>query len=299
MNKVLVTGANGFIGRNILTKMIDANLWPLALIRSSTNVEFLQNAGIQTIQDSGDPTEIRRVLLKEEISGVLHLASYYCKEHKDTDIQSLIESNIALGLRILQASLNTNIKWFLNTGTFWQNFNNESYSPVNLYAASKQAFEDMAKYFTEVTPLKFVTLALNDTFGPYDTRAKIFNLLMNQVGAKDTLKMSGGEQIIDISYIDDVCDAFIHIMKLLESNSPLIISGDRFALHSPERKTLKDIVKDFELEANTNLKIEWGALPYRTREVMSPWKGGKAIPGWSPKYTFRDGVAKIIGMKND
>lgn len=297
MTKVLLTGANGFIGKSILLKMQELDLVPITLIRKSTQTHFLDEHSVPTIIDSGDPGELREVIKQEKIAGILHLASYYCKEHRDSDLATLVDSNISLGLRILQSTLGTEVRWFLNTGTFWQHYNNEEYSPVNLYAATKQAFEDLAQFYIETSDLKFITLNLNDTFGPNDTRAKIFNLLLNQINSPTPLKMSGGEQIMDICYIEDVCSAFTHLIKLLESNSPHLQAGDSLALHSFERKTLREIVRDFEEVVGVKLNIEWDALPYRKREVMLPWEAGKNIPEWSPQYSFRDGVAKILGQK--
>ena len=54
-----------------------------------------------------------------------------------------------------------NLKWFINTGTFWQNYQSEKYNPVNLYAATKEAFQNIAKYYTETSSLIFTTIKLN------------------------------------------------------------------------------------------------------------------------------------------
>lgn len=70
---------------------------------------------------------------------------------------------------MLEACKKAETKWFLNTGTIWQNYNvsdkSDEYNPVDLYAASKQAFITMAKYYTETSKLRFCTLKLCDTYG--------------------------------------------------------------------------------------------------------------------------------------
>jgi nucleoside-diphosphate-sugar epimerase len=80
-------------------------------------------------------------------NGVIHLAALVqSQKHSSQDIDRLLDTNIKFATKVLEISVSANVQWFINTGTFWQNFQNAEYSPVNLYAATKQAFEIIAKY---------------------------------------------------------------------------------------------------------------------------------------------------------
>lgn len=137
-----------------------------------------------------------------QVDGVVHLASQFIAEHTSEDIEGLIVSNILYGTYILDASIQADVQWFLNTGTFWQHYHGSSYDPVNLYAATKQAFEDIAKFYVEAHDLRFCTLKLCDTYGPGDTRQKIFNLFERSEASGEVIEMSAGEQLIDIVHVD-------------------------------------------------------------------------------------------------
>ena len=132
---------------------------------------------------SNNINELNEYIIKNEIEGVVHLATLFVAQHQPEDIKDLILSNIYLGTAILEALKGSKVKWFLNTGTIWQNYrpNCRRYHPTNLYAATKQAFIDMAAYYVETSRLKFVTLKLSDTFGDGDTRRKLFTILKKQV----------------------------------------------------------------------------------------------------------------------
>jgi nucleoside-diphosphate-sugar epimerase len=240
------------------------------------------------------------VFEKEKFDGVIHLASLFLASHESTDISNLVSSNITFGIELLECSKESNVKWFINTGTFWQNYQSDSYNPVNLYAATKEAFEKIADFYIQTSNLIFTTIKLNDTFGPNDTRNKVFNLWSKISKSGEVLEMSAGEQIIDISYIDDVVDAYISLVNHLDSSDKNKFKNKTFAVKSAERMSLKELSKVFEEATNTKLNIVWGGREYRDREVMIPWEHGKVVPGWRPKYSLKEAIIKTMeNINND
>jgi nucleoside-diphosphate-sugar epimerase len=68
----------------------------------------------------------------------------------------------------------------------------------------------------------------------------------------------------------------------------------RYAISSEEVVKLKDLVKLYEQVPRSKLKIEWGARPYRAREVMVPWDKGESLPGWRPLTSLQEGIRKLL-----
>ncbi len=167
----------------------------------------------------------------ERFDGIIHLASFFLASHMTKDISSLISSNILFGTELLECCKDSGVKWFINTGTFWQNYQNEGYNPVNLYAATKEAFETVSKYYVETSDLIFTTIKLNDTFGPNDTRNKVFNLWSKIAESGETLQMSPGEQIIDICYIEDVVNSYVLLLEHLNSEKKKSLKIKNMLLH--------------------------------------------------------------------
>ena len=184
----------------------------------------------------------------------------------------------------------------INTGTFWQHFQNDDYNPVCLYAATKQAYEMILKYYLETTALKVITLKLYDTYGPNDPRKKLFALLETAAKEQQLLKMSPGEQLIDIVYIDDVVQAFILAAQRLQKQNKT--NHEIYAVSSGNPISLKKLVAIYENVSGNKLDIQWGGRPYREREVMKPWDKGKWLPGWRPKYNLEQGIARILQFRS-
>lgn len=291
--KILITGATGFIGRHLTKKLLEKNNSLYAVVRKTAKRNVLDSR-IKTIVFDGDLNRLISVMEKEKFDGVIHLASLFLATHKTEDVVNLINSNVLFSTLMLEATVKSNIPWFINTGTFTQHYKNKKYSPVNLYSATKQAFEDIARYYIETTKLNFVTIKLFDTFGPNDTRPKVFSLWSKIADTGESLEMSPGEQILDVNYVENVADGYVKMTELFLSDNEKKFKGKAFSLSSGERYTLKKLSKIFEQATGKKLNINWGKKPYRPREVMVPWEKGENVPGWKPKISLKQAIRLTV-----
>lgn len=279
--KILVTGCNGFIGNHLCARLRKEHE-VFYLARPHNPMQQPGANGSTFFFENNNIGALSRFIRDNQIEGIIHLASYYVQAHKEEEIPNLIQSNVYFGTAVLEAAAKADVKWFINTGTIWQNFNapdgSDCYCPVNLYAATKQAFMDVTKFYSETTGIRICTLKLCDTYGPNDTRRKIYALFEEKARTGELLQMSAGEQIMDILHIDDVVEGFVHLAEMLQKGEEL---RDEYVLSSSQQMTLRELAVKFEQEHNVHLNIEWGARPYRVREVMTPYKGN-VLPGWKP-----------------
>ncbi|MDW7973330.1 MAG: NAD(P)-dependent oxidoreductase [Thermodesulfovibrio sp.] len=292
--RILITGATGFVGSNIARRLVKEGFDVHIVIRQTSNLELIsdvkENLNIH-IHD-GTTEGIIEIVRLSNPEVVFHLASLFIVEHKANDIDNIIRSNILFGTQLLEAMKQIGIDKMINTGTCWQHFNNQDYNPVNLYAATKQAFEDILKFYVETTLLRVITLKLFDTYGPNDKRPKIINLLKKAAKENTVLEMSPGEQLIDLVYIDDVVEAYMIALDRLLNNK--VKHHEVYAVSSGNPVSLRKIVEIYEEICGKKLNIQWGKRPYRIREVMTPWNRGAKLEGWEPKVSLYDGLKKIL-----
>ncbi len=286
----LVTGSTGYVGSNLVRHLLNQD-WDVHIItRSSSNLKELGNAlnSVTVHRHDGTSTSMVEILTKAKPNVVFHLASLFLAKHKTEDIEKLISSNLLFSTQLLEAMSTSGVKYLVNTGTSWQHYNNEDYNPVNLYAATKQAFECILTYYIEAHSLKATTLLLFDTYGPKDPRDKLIPLLWKTAISKKPLMMSPGEQLIELVYIDDVIRALIMAAEALLSTQTT--GHTRYGVSANEPVRLIDLVKEFELAINQSLPIIFGERPYRPREVMKPWSLHQRVPGWQPEISLLAGI---------
>ncbi|HOJ93655.1 MAG TPA: NAD(P)-dependent oxidoreductase [Fervidobacterium nodosum] len=293
MKNVLITGATGYIGSNLIPKLIEKYNVHI-IIRKSSNLSPIEKYlnSIKTYYYDGSYDSIRNAVKSSQPDVTIHLATYFVSQHTWKDIEGIVESNIKFGLYILEALKEFGYRNFINTGTYWQHFNSSEYDPVNLYAASKEAFHDMIKYYESVHNFSVLTLLLSDVYGPNDKRPKIVNLIKDAVKTGKELKLSEGKQYLDLIYIDDVVEAYTSCIGKIVSG--IRLTGE-YTLTSGEPITLQELVYKFSVISGANLSnIKFGELPYRIREIFEPIKFGCSLPFWRPKTRLEEGLRRVM-----
>lgn len=291
----LITGATGFVGSHLVRRLVRDG-WQVHIVSRATSIlpntpEFSEI--ICHVHD-GSTESMVFCVAKAKPDVVFHLASLFLSQHEVKDIEPLIASNVLFGSQLLEAMKINEINYIINTGTSWQHYNNEEYNPVCLYAATKQAFEAILEYYVQACRIKAITLKLFDTYGPDDPRPKLFNLLDEAVTSGIPLNMSQGEQLIDLVHIDDVTEAYLIAAKQLLNGE--ILEHESYAVSSANPISLKKLVALYSELTKQPVEINWGARPYRDREVMTPWNKVGAIKGWLPKIKLENGLL-LIGEK--
>jgi nucleoside-diphosphate-sugar epimerase len=294
---LLVTGATGFVGRHLIKKLIEQN-HSVSLIQRKKNADLIdssselkENSRVQTYYYDGSMQSVLEIFNKKPVDLVIHLASHFLASHRTEDVDTLINSNVLFGTQLMQAMVDSGVDKIINVGTVWQNYNNESYNPVCLYAATKEAFSAIAKYYTELHKIKMLTLKLADTYGKDDQRGKIIYILKKAFDNQESIQLTPGEQYLDLVHIDDICEAFLVAVKKIEKKADNNI--EEFVISSGKPIKLKELVSTFEKVCQHSTNIVFGGRPYRNRETLVPFNFGKPLPNWSPAIDLEAGIASL------
>jgi nucleoside-diphosphate-sugar epimerase len=293
-DNIVITGATGFVGSNLTKYFLNLNYEVNLIVRPNSDLSNLNMtySSLNLFRYDNDINGLISFFKVTKPKCIIHLASNFIAEHNFLQIDNLISSNITFGLHLLEAMKEASVKTLINTGTSWQHFKDEEYNPVNLYAATKQSFESLIEYYVQAEDFKVITLKLFDTYGENDSRLKLINLL-NQFAKDGTeLKLSPGDQMINLVHISDICNAFNVAIKLIESQTNR--SHQKYFIKHPISYTLKEVISIFEEVLQKKINIIWGGKSYRKREVMQVLDIGRILPNWSPEIDLKEGFKKLI-----
>lgn len=294
MDKVaLITGATGFLGRHLCVKLLEKDYKIVVLVRETSDISFFSKYSKQKVivcQLDKDFNVIDEVVKNYKPLITFHLAATFDKGYTNKEIVNLINTNILFGTILLNSLVKCNCKNFINIGTYWQNFKDETYNPFNLYAATKQSFQDIIKFYEEEYGLQCITLKLCDTYGENDNREKIINLLKQAYQKDKEVDMTKGEQYLSLTYIDDVVEGIILASDYVLNRK---YCGYTYFLANKNIIKLQDLVRSIEKIANKKLKINWGKIKYKKREIMQPYIGN-ILPGWEAMTAIDIGLRKVF-----
>jgi nucleoside-diphosphate-sugar epimerase len=291
--KALVTGATGFVGSHVAGRLAADNHVVHALIRRSSNRELL--AGIQGNVEfhviDGSRTYLADLIKAISPDVVFHTASMFLADHRSEDVRDLIESNIAFPCELVEAMVRNDTLRLVNCSSSWQHYQDSPYDPVCLYAATKQAFIDLLKYYVGAKGLAVIDLTLFDTYGPRDRRPKLFSALYRAAEGGQEIAFSPGEQLIDLVYIDDVVNAIVLAAdRLMRDRRGRLES---YAVSGDNAMRLRDVVQVFTQVTGVQPDVAWGRRLYRSREMMRPWTGGTRLPEWRAVVDLADGIRRM------
>ena len=167
--------------------------------------------------------------------------------------------------------------------TSWQYADSQEYRPFNLYAATKQASENILEHYS-LRGLKILSLLLFDTYGNDDKRMKLYNILKTAAKLQEGIDVTEGEQEIELINIDDICEGVKLALDELESWDPkwgILKRG----LGSGKPVIVKDLIAKLEVELCLPIRANFGAREYREREVMVVTRNYTKPLGWVPKFS--------------
>jgi len=277
--KILLTGVTGFIGSSIAEVLVDSGYEISAIIRESSDKDKIpQEVNVNVY--SGTFCSMNSIFQNVQPDIVIHLASLFISEHKSEDVVNLIQSNVEFGTVLLEAMNKNNVKNIINTGSSWQHYNDEDYNPVNLYAATKQAFEAILRFYVEAKGFNAINLHLFDSFGVKDTRPKLLFLLRKIMYDGTELDMSSGEQEILLVNIKDLINGYLcAIDYLLKRRYKEFITFSICNLK--DVLTIKDLVRTIEIITKNKLNVNFGRKEYREREVFKVWSKFRLLPNFN------------------
>ena len=277
--KILLTGASGFIGSELLKDLSQKHKLYITL-RKNINYKS-KNIKVLKFKDNFD---LNKKLRNIKIDAVIHCATHYVKNHKFEDLKKLSDSNILFGNIILENLENMNTKIFINFSTVWEDYNRKKNNFYNLYSAYKRAFKSLITFYkNKFFKTKFFDIVISDTFGENDRRKKIINIMRSNYQKNFTTKIISKNLYINLLNVLDINRGIKLILKKNYKSGTYLFKNNEFY-------SLFNIVNFINNKNKKKIKVKW----ISNVTLKEKFYRYKALKNWKPIKSNISDIVKVI-----
>lgn len=318
MNKILITGADGFIGSH-LTELLVKNGYKVrafVLYNSFGSLGWLDTVDQDILQNleifKGDIRDSNGV--RNAVKGcdtVLHLASLIAIPYSYYSPETYIDTNIKGTLNILQAAQSHNLSQIIHTSTS-EVYGTAQYVPIteshplngqSPYSASKIGADQLAMSFYSSFELPVSIIRPFNTYGPRQSaRAVIPSIITQIANGEKTIKLGSTHPTRDFSYVKDTIRGFEKAINCKASIGEIINLGSSFEISILQTFELISELMNSKLPLENDEKRERPKLSEVERLYASN-KKAKKILEWEPAYSgldgFKNGLNETINWFKD
>lgn len=305
--KILITGADGFIGSHLTEKLVNKGCRVKAFIyyNSFNSWGWLDHApaDIKTqveifAGDIRDPFGVSTAV--EDCDVVFHLAALIAIPYSYHSPATYIDTNIKGTLNVMQAVRTHDIEKVVHTSTS-EVYGSAQFVPIteehplqgqSPYSASKIGADQIAWSFFTSFDTPVATIRPFNTYGPRQSLRAVIPTLITQIATgNQKIKLGALSPTRDFNFVDDITEAFVKIAESDMTTGKTMNAGSNYEI------SIEDTAKTIARLMNKKIEIvsDEARLRPEKSEVNRLWADNRKIKeftGWQPKYAGINGFEK-------
>ena len=311
MKKILVTGADGFIGSHLTELLMEKGYEVKAFTyyNSFNSWGWLDSFPKEKLKeidifsgDIRDPNGVREAM--KGVDAVFHLAALIAIPFSYHSPDSYVDTNIKGTLNVLQAARDASLERVLVTSTS-EVYGTAQYVPIDEkhpfqgqspYSATKIGADRLAESFFRSFELPVTIVRPFNTFGPRQSaRAVIPTIISQLIAGQDEIKLGALSPKRDFNYVKDTVAGFLSIY---ESDKTI---GEEINIATQTEISIQNLAEEIIRQVRPNAKIISDEQRIRPKDsevnrLLGSNEKIMKLTNWRPQYTFEQGIEETISF---
>jgi nucleoside-diphosphate-sugar epimerase len=295
--KILITGGNGFLGSNIIRRLVSENNNVYVFSNNINNIKDILDKIEFDCGHTKDIIKYKNKIINFEPEIIIHCGWSGGNNHVNVNDLEQVYENIEPGIAFINLINELPKKpKFIGFGSFSEygqyNFpvnENTTENPINLYGLSKYTFKNYSKLLCDLYNINWTWIRPCYIYGPYDITSRLVPLVINKFLQNEDLILDDCNKVIDYLYIDDFVDYVIDIITKNSTGVYNICSGKEYHLKDLilKIKTLVDSKSSIIFDSNLNRKFTSNYICGDNTKI-------KQTTNIEPKVDLETGILKTI-----
>ena len=310
MSRILVTGADGFIGSHLTEELVRRGhaVRAFVLYNSFDSRGWLDHAAPEVRHeldvfagDIRDPNGVRQAMKGCDI--VLHLAALIAIPYSYHSPDTYVDTNVKGTLNVLQAARDLDVARVVHTSTS-EVYGTARFVPIteehplrgqSPYSATKIAADQLAYSFFASFGLPVSIIRPFNTYGPRQSTRAVLPTVITQIarGAR-TLKLGSLHPTRDFNYIKDTVRGFIAVAEADKAIGEVINIGSGFEVSVGDAVALIANIMGVDVDIETD-DVRLRPAASEVERLWADNAKARELCGWTPDYGGRDGFRRGLG----
>lgn len=265
MRKVILTGADGFIGRNLANELLKDDYLIYAVVRDIEKARCLMKNTERVIYISCEMKKYENLLQYSELREVEQILHFAWSGVSDTNKQGYVDQleNVKASCDLMHIGIKLGIKKFLFAGSLMEFEHKKAFesgyykvSERNIYHVAKNTARNMLQIIANNHGINFQLITISNVYGVGEKSSRLINTAIRNMLKGQKMSFTLAEQNYDFIYIEDAVRAIKLVAEVGKSNK-------NYYIGNKEQRPLKNFLYELRDTVAPTVELGIGELPYK------------------------------------
>ena len=299
--KIILTGATGFVGRNLVAHLKEAGHQIKVIVRDAEKASDIWGQNVEVCQLK--MKEYKSYLPKDAECGYdifVHLAWDGTSGEKRGDYRKQLE-NIEYACDAVELAQRFGCKRFAYAGSIMEYdaesllHSNEGMNPsvAYIYSSAKLSADLMLKSVVAEKEMEYVNFTISNIFGPGEKSERFINTVVRKMLRNEPIELTHGYQSYDFIYVDDAVRAIELVLQQGKNQCSYYIGNKK-------PQVLRTYIQQMKEITGSSSELLFGKIPLKMHTLEYTEFDTARLKedfGWEPKVSFEEGIERLMAYE--